>query len=147
MLGATSAASRVRCVLEKLFPRHTRPASFFISDPPQVFGLAKSAFRGDGAYNKTVKTRTSSADVIQWSGCKDAQTSADATIASKATGAMSWAFIAALKDKPEQSYKELLNSVRDLLEAKYTQKPQLCECRGEVERWFLGGFADEHFSF
>jgi hypothetical protein len=90
-----------------------------------VFGLAKSAFRGDGAYNKTVKTRTSSADVIQWSGCKDAQTSADATIASKATGAMSWAFIAALKDKPEQSYKELLNSVRDLLEAKYTQKPQL----------------------
>jgi len=92
-----------------------------------VFGFAKSAFKGDGAYNTTVKTRTSPADVVMWSGCKDAQTSAYATIASKATGAMSWAFIEALTQEPQQSYKQLLNNVRDLLEAKYTQKPQLCE--------------------
>lgn len=50
---------------------------------------------------------------------------ADATIASQATGAMSWAFISAIKANPKQSYVQLLNSVRDVLETKYTQKPQL----------------------
>lgn len=38
---------------------------------------------------------------------------------------MSWAFITALKKNPQQSYVQLLNSIRDELEAKYTQKPQL----------------------
>lgn len=38
---------------------------------------------------------------------------------------MSWAFISAIKANPQQSYVELLNSVRDILETKYTQKPQL----------------------
>lgn len=50
---------------------------------------------------------------------------ADATIASQATGAMSWAFISAMKANPHQSYVELLNSIRDVLATKYTQKPQL----------------------
>ena len=38
---------------------------------------------------------------------------------------MSWAFITALKKQPQQSYVQLLNSIRDELESKYTQKPQL----------------------
>lgn len=38
---------------------------------------------------------------------------------------MSWAFIAALKKNPQQSYVSLLNSIRAELESKYTQKPQL----------------------
>ena len=38
---------------------------------------------------------------------------------------MSWAFITAIKQNPNQSYVELLNSIRDVLESKYTQKPQL----------------------
>ncbi len=38
---------------------------------------------------------------------------------------MSWAFIAALKKNPQQSYIQLLNSIRAELEDKYTQKPQL----------------------
>jgi len=49
----------------------------------------------------------------------------DAQIAGQATGAMSWAFITALKKNPQQSYIALLNSIRDELESKYTQKPQL----------------------
>lgn len=49
----------------------------------------------------------------------------DAQIAGQATGAMSFAFIAALKKNPQQSYVQLLNSIREELEAKYTQKPQL----------------------
>jgi hypothetical protein len=38
---------------------------------------------------------------------------------------MSWAFINALKKNPQQSYVQLLNSIRDELASKYTQKPQL----------------------
>ncbi|KAK8128102.1 hypothetical protein PG984_009210 [Apiospora sp. TS-2023a] len=90
-----------------------------------VFGFAKTAFKGDGAHKKTIETKTSPADVIMWSGSKDDQTSADASIAQQATGAMSWAFISAIKANPQQSYVQLLNSIRDLLETKYSQKPQL----------------------
>jgi GH18 family chitinase len=38
---------------------------------------------------------------------------------------MSWAFVSALKKNPQQSYVQLLNSIRDELAKKYTQKPQL----------------------
>ena len=38
---------------------------------------------------------------------------------------MSWAFITALKKNPQQSYVQLLNSIRDELASKYTQRPQL----------------------
>lgn len=55
----------------------------------------------------------------------DTFSSADATINAQATGAMSWAFITAIKQNPNQSYVQLLNSIRDVLASKYTQKPQL----------------------
>lgn len=38
---------------------------------------------------------------------------------------MSYAFMASLKKNPQQSYVQLLNSIRDELEGKYDQKPQL----------------------
>lgn len=38
---------------------------------------------------------------------------------------MSWAFITALKKNPQQSYVGLLNSIRDELARKYSQRPQL----------------------
>jgi hypothetical protein len=53
-------------------------------------------------------------------GCRQ-----DANIAGQATGAMSWAFVTALKKNPQQSYVQLLNSIRDELATKYSQKPQL----------------------
>lgn len=40
-----------------------------------VFKFAKTAYKGDDAYEKTKQTRTSPADVIMWSGSKDDQTS------------------------------------------------------------------------
>lgn len=49
----------------------------------------------------------------------------DANIGGQATGAMSWAFVTALKKNPQQSYVQLLNSIRDELAAKYDQKPQV----------------------
>lgn len=40
-----------------------------------IFGFAKKAMTGDDAYNQTVRTKTSPADVVMWSGSKDDQTS------------------------------------------------------------------------
>lgn len=90
-----------------------------------IVGFFKKATGGEDAHNRALATKTSPADVIMFSGSKDDQTSADATIASQATGAMSWAFISALKKNPQQSYVQLLNSIRDELATRYTQKPQL----------------------
>ncbi|KAK5125193.1 hypothetical protein LTR85_000869 [Meristemomyces frigidus] len=90
-----------------------------------AMGFFKKATGGNSAYERNMRTKTSPADVVMWSGSKDSQTSQDANIAGQATGAMSWAFIAALKKNPQQSYVQLLNSIREELEAKYTQKPQL----------------------
>ncbi|KAI1317391.1 Ca(2+)-dependent cysteine protease [Mortierella claussenii] len=71
-------------------------------------------------------TKSSPADCIMLSGCKDTQTSADAHEQGFGmTGAMTFSFISALTANPQQSYLELLNSIRDILRAKYEQKPQL----------------------
>ncbi|KAB8271229.1 caspase domain-containing protein [Aspergillus minisclerotigenes] len=88
-------------------------------------GFFKKAAKGDEVYERNKQTKTSGADVIMWSGSKDDQTSQDAQIQGQATGAMSWAFISALRKNPQQSYVQLLNSIRDELSTKYTQKPQL----------------------
>lgn len=93
-----------------------------------AMGLFKKATTGRDVYEKNKQTKTSPADVIMWSGSKDEQTSQDANIAGQATGAMSWAFVTALKKNPHQSYVQLLNSIRDELATKYTQKPQLSCC-------------------
>ncbi|KAI9480295.1 MAG: caspase domain-containing protein [Benjaminiella poitrasii] len=67
----------------------------------------------------------SSADVIMFSGCKDDQTSADANEAGRATGAMSYAITTAIRQNKNQSYIQLLNSIRQILRQKYQQRPQL----------------------
>ncbi|KAL0638095.1 Ca(2+)-dependent cysteine protease [Maublancomyces gigas] len=90
-----------------------------------ALGIFKRATTGRGAEDRAKRTKTSPADVIQWSGSKDSQTSADATEGGEATGAMSYAFIRALSKNPQQSYQQLLSSIRDELSGKYSQKPQL----------------------
>ena len=44
-----------------------------------LFGIGKNLVGGGGkaAVEKTRATKTSPADVVSWSGCKDSQTSAD----------------------------------------------------------------------
>ncbi|KAK0240981.1 caspase domain-containing protein [Armillaria nabsnona] len=67
-----------------------------------------------------------SADVICWSGAKDNQESADATEG----GVMTRAFIEAFEKKPNQPYKDLLHSIRTIVECKrYKQIPQLGSSR------------------
>jgi hypothetical protein len=91
-----------------------------------AIGLVKTATGNTQKAEKLSKaTRTSPADVISWSGCKDDQTSADTQEAGNATGAMSFAFISALGGNKQQSFQELLVSIRAILKAKYSQKPQL----------------------
>jgi len=91
-----------------------------------VLGIVKTASgKQQKAEKKSRKTKTSPADVISWSGCKDSQTSADAFENGQATGAMSYAFITAISKNPNVSYQQLLIQIRDILKSKYSQKPQL----------------------
>lgn len=93
-----------------------------------IMGVAKSFMnkeRAEKANEVTKQTKTSPADVITLSGCKDDQTSADAKENGQATGAMSYSFLKVMRENPKQSYLSLLNGTRDILALKYSQKPQL----------------------
>ncbi|KAK4521988.1 uncharacterized protein ATC70_004527 [Mucor velutinosus] len=90
-----------------------------------IMSLGKQLMEARNVSDRARRKNTSQADVIMFSGCKDDQTSADATEAGKATGAMSYAFTTTLRKNPNQSYQELLNSVRDILRDKYSQRPQM----------------------
>lgn len=99
--------------------------SMMISSLGSAFSkIAKSA-TGNYDSDKVKQMKMSPADVISFSGCKDSQTSADASENGQATGAMSWAFITVMTQNREQSYLTLLQNVRSLLSQKYSQKPQL----------------------
>ncbi|KAK9329806.1 caspase domain-containing protein [Lipomyces starkeyi] len=95
-----------------------------ISSITTVFKQA-TAGGGSQAAEVTKRTKTSPADVILFSGCKDSQTSADSFEDGMATGAMSWALMEVLSQNPQQSYLTLLQNMRQLMAAKYSQKPQL----------------------
>ncbi|KAJ3748282.1 peptidase C14 [Lentinula raphanica] len=90
-------------------------------------GALKDLERLDGvkAHVKQVERleerNESLADIVLISGCKDTQTSADASEDGVPTGALSWALMATLKENPEPTYLELL----DGSEEKYDQLPQL----------------------
>jgi hypothetical protein len=72
--------------------------------------------------NKQLETK---GDVFMISGCSDYQTSADAFINNKATGAMTWSLLEALKQTPKCSWRELVIKMRDLLQtSQYDQIPQ-----------------------
>jgi hypothetical protein len=91
-----------------------------------ALGIVKTATGNSQKANEYAKrTRTSPADVISFSGCKDSQTSADTVEAGQATGAMSYAFIAAIQKQHDQSFQQLLVNIREILRSKYSQKPQL----------------------
>lgn len=91
-----------------------------------VEGIFKKVLNYNGKNRQQIiQSKMSAADVISLLGCKDDQTSADATEAGQNTGAMSWAFISVLLRNRNQLYLSLLNECRSLLASKYSQKPQL----------------------
>ncbi|EMD33516.1 hypothetical protein CERSUDRAFT_118087 [Gelatoporia subvermispora B] len=106
-------------------------SSYARGDMTGVFGSMKGLLQtvssggSSAARTRTQQTKTSPADVISWSGCKDSQTSADTFEDGQATGAMSYAFISTLRQNRQQSYQQLLTSIRGILQGKYSQIPQL----------------------
>ena len=80
----------------------------------------------DEAKQHQIKIQSVVANVIQFSGCRDEQTSADDKIGGQLTGAMSWSFREAFKKGGfDQTYVQLLGNIRTLLHGKYTQIPQM----------------------
>ncbi|CAG8482681.1 6340_t:CDS:2 [Diversispora eburnea] len=89
-------------------------------------GKKKNTAAGERIRRKNLETKSSPAEIIMFSGCKDDQTSSDVTTNGVSTGAMSHAFIKALQEGGKnQTYKELLNRLRAILREKYSQRPQL----------------------
>lgn len=89
--------------------------------------LSKGGGKTSDARKEDMKAKTTDADIIMFSGCKDDQTSADTSVNGEASGAMSYALIHTLKKRTNRSitYTELLREMREVLEGKYTQVPQL----------------------
>lgn len=77
----------------------------------EVFTKVESGFEG-----------LQTPDVVMISGCKDSQTSADAYIGGKYSGALTWALLQNIK---ESSWLNLLENIRSSLQKKYSQIPQL----------------------
>ena len=64
--------------------------------------------------------------VWMYSGCRDDQASADASIAGSHVGAMSWAFLESMREfDPRQSYIQVLQNTRQVLKGRYQQVSQL----------------------
>lgn len=64
--------------------------------------------------------------VTMFSGCRDDQTSADASISGANVGAMSWAFLQTMRREPNPSYLQTLQETRATLQqSNYAQIPQL----------------------
>jgi len=76
---------------------------------------------------EAIHVRTTLADVVQFSGCRNDQTSADAFINGQPSGALSYAFVKCMNEQgTQQTYSELLVNIRTVLQqGKYSQVPQL----------------------
>jgi hypothetical protein len=133
-LTATSPFTKSTCVSSPSRPP-SRPAkrSWSATRPPRsraAGDAVKALLQGPGksnadAANRAVQIRPALADVIVFSGCLDHQTSADATIGGKPTGAMSWALIEVFNASLDLTYVDLLKQVRQKLDGKFQQIPQM----------------------
>lgn len=89
-----------------------------------VMSIGKRVMNGDKAQNVMKQTRTSHADVISWSGCKDSQTSADTSMQGQPTGAMSWAFITRYARQREKDLTRRKFTDAGLVSRSLTKYPQ-----------------------
>ena len=104
-----------------------------------LFGMFDSCFSGSvldlryqymdslnyDKFTENIKQLETNGDVFMISGCSDYQTSADAFINNKASGAMTWSLLEAIKQKPTCTWRELVVNMRDLLKtSEFTQIPQ-----------------------
>ncbi len=76
-------------------------------------------------YTENDKQAITVGNVFMISGCTDQQTSADAVFNNKPNGAMTWSLLESLKQKPNESWRELVKNMRDILKkSKFDQIPQ-----------------------
>ena len=76
-------------------------------------------------YTENDKQAITVGNVFMISGCTDEQTSADAVFNNKANGAMTWCLLESLKQKPNESWRELVKNMRDILKtSEFDQIPQ-----------------------
>ena len=76
-------------------------------------------------YTENDKDEITIGNVYMISGCTDEQTSADSVFDNKPNGAMTWALLESLKQKPNVSWRELVKNMRDKLKtSNYDQLPQ-----------------------
>lgn len=101
----------------------TYETSGAIKEPDDLQGEAEDEAVAIDAHQKRFKW--SPADVISLSGCRDSQTSADATFGGVPSGALSYAFIRAFAKFPQMTYAQLLKAIHNELRGKFDQKPQL----------------------
>ncbi|KAI0051548.1 peptidase C14 [Auriscalpium vulgare] len=90
-----------------------------VLDLPYLYH-SNGRIKGSDVTRRFKEIKSTPADVITWSGCKDSQTSADTSQNGVAVGAMSY-----VQRNPQISYQDLLRGVREILNKKYSQKPQL----------------------
>jgi metacaspase-1 len=92
-----------------------------VSDAKQLFAGTQSFFKnmkrmgerqdeGLGEEHFMEDWRNEHKDVWMYSGCRDDQTSADATIGGSNVGAMSWAFLEVMHKNPNQTYVQVCPS-------------------------------------
>lgn len=109
-----------------------------VGEARQLLGGASSFFKGlthkedtdeDGLGKQDFADqyeREKKKHAVMFSGCRDDQTSADASISGSHVGAMSYAFLESMKRHgPDQTYTQVLGNTRQVLKGKYTQVPQL----------------------
>jgi uncharacterized protein with HEPN domain len=77
-------------------------------------------------YTENDKQLDTLGSVFMISGCTDNQTSADAVINNKASGALTWSLLESLKEKkPNCNWRELIKTMRDKLKtSEFEQIPQ-----------------------
>ena len=77
-------------------------------------------------YTENDKQLDTLGSVFMISGCTDNQTSADAIINNKASGALTWSLLESLKEKkPNCNWRELIKTMRDKLKtSEFEQTPQ-----------------------
>ncbi|KAI9342349.1 caspase domain-containing protein [Obelidium mucronatum] len=106
-----------------------------INDAKKLFEEAKglaAAFNSgkettQGGYKEEAFNENSAAPkmVFCLSGCRDEQTSADATFDGKASGALTYAILKSLEANRNLSYEELLLQLRGFMKGEFSQIPQL----------------------
>jgi len=121
----------IHAIMVKDLPSGCRLMTMFDSchsgtalDLPYVYS-ADGRLKGNYLSRYSRTTRDTAGDVISLSGCQDSETSADTNNGVMAVGAMSDAFITTLTHNPDQTYQQLLQSIRDIIRQHYPQKPQL----------------------